>query len=246
MLVKNNSGYYTFTSFSKLKDLVHGFSTRKFGDMRFKVAGNEKNRENFFKVLGVKNEVVVGEQVHGNKIAKVNENNLGNVVMGVDGFITAKPNVNLIILSADCLPVFVYDPKKRCVGIAHAGWNGTVAGIAKNLIRKFEDEFDSSPKDLLVGLGPCIEFCHYDVVEDRIKEIRKAGLEKALFKSVSGKVSFSLKEANLQHLLSTGILRNNIDASQKVCTYEDTDMYSWRREKPNLSGNFAAIIGLKK
>lgn len=245
MLVKSSDGIYTLTGFSNFKNLVHGFSTKDFGDVRFKIAGTKKNREKLAKVLNIESEFVGVEQKHGNKVIKVDESDLGKIIAGADGLVTNKTGVNLMIRVADCLPILVYDPERQVVGAAHAGWRGTVAGVAKNLIKKFEDDFQSRPEKLLVGIGPCIEFCHYDVSKDRVSKIKAAGLKDALLTSISGKIFFDLKKANIDQLLSTGVLKENIDVTVKNCTFETPDFYSWRREKPNLSGNFAAVIGLK-
>ena len=245
MLRKTNKGFYTLTTLSNFKNLVHGFSTKDFGDVRFKIAGTKKNREKLTKVLNIESEFVGVAQKHGNKVMRVDERDLGKIIAGADGLVTNKPGVDLMIRVADCLPILVYDPKNQIVGAAHAGWRGTVAGVAKNLIKKFVNDVKSDPGKLLVGFGPCIEFCHYDVTQERASKIKKAGLGESLLTSITGKIFFDLKRANKGQLLSEGILSKNIDASIKSCTFENTDFYSWRREKPDLSGNFAAVIGLK-
>src|SRR4030066_22466 len=75
------------------------------------------------------------------------------------------------------------NPENQVVGAVHAGWRGTVAGVAKNLIKKFVNDFKSDPGKLLVGFGPCIEFCHYSVTTDRASKIKKAGLGESLLTS---------------------------------------------------------------
>ena len=244
MLIKNDKGFYVLSAFSKYENLVHGFSTKGLGDMRFNIPGNEKHRSKFAKALGVSKYFVAAEQVHKNKIAEVGVKDPGIMVSGVDGLVTTKPGVSLLIRVADCLPILAFDPNKQIVGIAHAGWWGTVAKVAEDLIRTFV-KMGSQPNQIIAGFGPAIEVCHYEVSEGRVAKVVAAGLENALLKSVSGKTFFDLKLANLNQLVSVGILKNNIDMSLKVCTYENPDFYSWRREKPNLSGNFAAVIGLK-
>jgi YfiH family protein len=211
--------------------------------MRFTIPGNEKHRRNLAEILEISGDFVAAEQVHKNKIAVVGVKDLGTTVPEVDGLVTTEPGVNLIIRVADCLPILAFDPTRNTVGIAHAGWGGTLVKIAGNLIKTFI-KLGSKSTDIIVGFGPAIEFCHYEVSKERVAKITRAGLESALLKSVSGKTFFDLKAANLKQLMSVGILKSNIDMSLKSCTYENLDFYSWRREKPNLSGNFAAVIGL--
>src|SRR3989344_2949826 len=245
MLVKNSRGYYTFTSFSRFKNVVHGFSTRKFGDMRFKVSGNEGNREHLLKVLKAGQEYIFPQQVHDNKVARVGKQESKKIIPGVDGLISSDENVTLMAVVADCVPILFYDPAKTVIGVAHAGWKGTVAGISKNLIKSMVKEFNSDPQNIIVGLGPCIEFCHYEVDQDRVNLISEAGLEDMILKNTSGKAFFDIKQANVKQLLGVGVLKDNIDVSVKMCTYERNEFYSWRREKPNVSGHIAGIFELK-
>jgi len=248
MLIKNNKGIYILSALSNFENLVHGFSTVEFGNMKVGKEGEKRkvegNRKSFFKKLGIgETSVVTAEQIHGGKIALVSKKNSEEKIAGVDGLVTSDKGLFLMVFVADCLPILAFDPGRQIIGIAHAGWRGTVAKVAENLIRTFV-KMGSQPNQIIVGFGPAIEFCHYEVGEDRASEIIGAGLESALLKSVSGKTFFDLKAANLKQLMSVGILKSNIDMSLKVCTYENFDFYSWRREKPNLSGNFAAVIGL--
>src|SRR4030066_989183 len=183
MLRKTNKGFYTLATLSNFKNLVHGFSTKDLGDVRFKIADTKKNRERLARVLKIESEFVGVAQKHGNKVIRADKRDLGKIIAGADGLVTNKPGVNLMIRVADCLPILVYDPKNQVVGAVHAGWRGTVGGGAKNLIKKFVNYFKSDPGKLLVGFGPCIEFCHYSVTTDRASKIKKAGLGESLLTS---------------------------------------------------------------
>lgn len=247
MLRKNKKGVYTLTSFSDFENLICAFSTVGFGNMKpsrnFKIKEVERNRNKFFDRLSLKNSsVVTTEQIHGGRVSVVTKKDAGREIKGADGLVTRAKNLLLMVFVADCLPIVAYDPKKEIVGIAHAGWKGTTKKIAGNLIKTFI-KLGSDPKEVLVGIGPGVEFCHYEVGQNVAKEFDKAGFGEAILKSLSGKILADLKSANIKTLTEAGVNKSNIDASLKICTYETDDFFSFRlgdNDKRN-----AAVIGLK-
>ena len=247
MLQKNKKGFYNSTALQDFKDLVYGFSTTKFGNMKPSPGLEEKalsNQKRFLKTIPVDGPLLDSEQVHENNVSVVDRRNVGKTTEGSDGLVTREKNLFLAIYVADCLPILAYDPKKEICGIAHAGWRGTVGNIAKNLIASFK-KLGSSPSDIRIVFGSCLDFCHYEIKEDVASNFREAGLEKAILVSVSGKIYLDLREANLNQLKEAGVLSNSIDLNRKFCTYEMEDFYSFRREGENLRGEIAAIIGIK-
>jgi len=121
MLKKSKQGYYEFNKLKKFKSLIHGFSTRKFGDMGVKNSLTEnRNLDKFLRIFNLeKKNLVMMEQGHGNKVKVVGETNKGKVIPGVDGMVTSVKGVILGVKVADCLPVLFYDPIKKLIGIAH-------------------------------------------------------------------------------------------------------------------------------
>jgi YfiH family protein len=205
----------------------------------------KENVDKFLKLLKLeKNSFVSGKQVHGNEVREVSSSQKGDSVGNLDGFVTKEKNLFLLVRIADCLPIFAFDPKINMVGIAHAGWRGTVAGIAVNLVKQFE-ALGADPKNILIGIGPSIEFCHYEVKEDVEKKFIEAGLEKAIMTHLSGKIYVDLKQANILQLLRSGVVKENIDVTINSCTYEDPDFFSFRKEGKELAGEMACLIGLK-
>jgi len=248
MLRKNKNGVYTLTRLTPFKNLVCAFSTRDFGNMKPSSKGQvteiEKNRRNFLKTLGLKNpNVVTAQQIHSNQVVLVGKNDSGKNVTGADGLITGEKGLFLMVFVADCLPILAYDSRKEIVGIAHAGWQGTSEKIAENLVWAFQ-KLGSKPNDILVGIGPGIEFCHYEVRNEVVDKFTTAGFGKMVLRSLSGKTHIDLKQAVVDQLVGAGVPKASIDVSLKMCTYENPDFYSYRREKEKLSGEIAAVIGL--
>ncbi|OGY26265.1 MAG: hypothetical protein A2Z11_00480 [Candidatus Woykebacteria bacterium RBG_16_43_9] len=246
MLVKSSDGIYTLNGFSNFKKLICGFSTKKLGDMSLgsgrKSDDGKVPINKFVKTLGAKNpKIVLAEQTHGNEIARVSKKNAGEKVKGSDGLITKDKNLFLTVFVADCLPIVAFDPKKQIVGIAHAGWRGTLKRIAGKLIKAFKEQ-GSRAQDILVGFGPGVEFCHYEVKRDVADKFKRSGQKKSIMESVSGKIYLDLKLANIEQLVATGVPRANLDVSLKACTYENKDLFSYRAGDKNK--RFAAVIGL--
>lgn len=106
---------------------------------------------------------VRAEQPHGNKVARVTANDLEKTIPAVDALITNEPNVSLIIRTADCGPVFFWDPICKAVGLAHSGRKGTDLNLVSQTVKAMTKHFGSKPEDLIVQLGPCIRPPYYEV-----------------------------------------------------------------------------------
>jgi len=247
MLQKNKKGFYTSAALQDFSEVACGFSTVKFGNMKPSEGLKEEalaNQKKFLKTLSIDISLVDCQQVHENNISVVDRNSVGKTIKGSDGLVTKEKNLYLTVYVADCLPILAFDPKKEVCGIAHAGWRGTTGNIARNLIDSLK-KLGSRPSDIRIVFGPCLDFCHYEIKEDVASKFREVGLEKAILVSVSGKIYLDLREANLNQLKEAGVLSNNIDLNRKFCTYEMSDFYSFRREKEELRGEVASVIGIK-
>jgi len=248
MLIRNDKGFYTLSTWNQFKDLINAFSTREFGNMKPKNIDQKVDAENNFnKFLNVfkfaVRDVVRAEQVHSNKISVVNHKNAGQTIKNTDGLVTKAKNLLLAVFVADCYPIFAYDPEKEIIGAVHAGWRSSLLGISKNLIDSFKG-LGSDTNKIYVGIGPGIEFCHYEVKKEIARKFEEAALGNSILRSISGKIYLDLKRVNVDQLVSAGVRKENIDVSIKACTYESGDFYSFRREGKNLSGEIAAVIGL--
>jgi YfiH family protein len=138
---------------------VHGFSTIALGSVGLTHAPDPApvlaSRRAFARTLGIDAEPIttVGA-VHGSTVARVDAPQ--DVVQGVDGLVTDRPGVALFATFADCYPIVLWDASKRCVGLAHAGWRGTAAGVATAAVKAMQDEYGSAPGDIRAGIGPGI------------------------------------------------------------------------------------------
>jgi hypothetical protein len=227
--------------------IVHGFGTRQEG-------GKKPSRLDWKgKAVQVGGEIfplLSLRQVHGDRVVH-SDGNLEKVEdlwkMEGDALITRTPGVALGVFTADCLPVFLYDPAREAVGIVHAGWRGTSRGVCRKAVEKMKEAFQSRPSDLLAALGPCIGPCCYEV-DEPVKAAFSAG--EFPWDSVSGprgngKWMLDLYEANRFLLERSGILKENIQAL-KMCTSCRGDAFYSYRNADRTGGRQLNFIALRK
>ena len=83
-----------------------------------------------------------------------------------DGLVTNTPGLAILVFTADCTPILLWDPVTGAVGAAHAGWRGTAADIAGETVRTMQDAFGCNPADIRAAIGPNIGFCHFETGAD--------------------------------------------------------------------------------
>ena len=112
------------------------------------------------------NAVVSAEQVHGTRVAVVEWAHRGTTIAGVDGLVTRENGLFLSIFTADCLPVFLADPRSRAVALVHAGWRGLAGGIIHETVAVLAKEFGTLPENIHAAIGPHIQKCCFRVGDD--------------------------------------------------------------------------------
>lgn len=200
----------------------------------------EKNRKLLCEHLNCKLEnYSYGIQVHGNKIHRVTHLNMGNDPIECDGLITdsAEPLLNIFI--ADCVPVAVYDRKKLIGGLCHCGWKGTYNRLLPKMISILINK-GSKPEDLLIGIGPSIGACCYNISEDLYNKFSPGKDEGYINNNC---FYLDLKKINMNQCLKFGILPYNIEI-MNICTSCTTEkFYSYRKEGES-SGRFSCYLQL--
>ena len=160
-----------------------------------------------------------------------------------DAVITNNPKVTLLMRFADCVPLLFFDPGREVVGLAHAGWKGTLQKIALKTIQSMKEVYGTKPEEVIAGIGPSIGPDHYQVRGDVIKKV-KANFPNAypqLLREGAGTVKFNLWEANRQALSETGVQRIEVAEICTACHVQD--WFSHRAENGN-TGRFGALITL--
>ncbi len=197
--------------------------------------------------------IVTCQQVHGTNIEAVSEGDAGvgafsydEAFPAADGIITNRPGLLLATFYADCVPLFILDPVKKVVGSIHAGWKGTVAGIGAAALKRMTSEYGSDPADCLVGIGPSIGLCCYEVDSPVIDELRTKfrWWQKVISESGTDHPHLDLWETNRRIMIDAGVPENNIETAG-LCTCCSQDILFSYRGGQGVTGRMGAFIMLK-
>lgn len=218
---------------------VHGFSTLALGSVGLTHALDPApvlaSRRAFARALGLDSEpLTTAGAVHGSTVARVDEPL--EVVQGVDGLVTDRRGVTLFATFADCYPIVLWDAHKRCAGLAHAGWRGTVAGVAQAAVKAMHDEYGSAPGDIQAGIGPGICGRCYEVGG----EVASKFDPRFVTPCAGDRFLLDLAAANKAQLEKAGV--SNVHGLG-LCTKE-TDFLPSHRRTPDGT-RFGAIVSLR-
>jgi YfiH family protein len=258
--------YLTFPALERTGLVIHAFSTKHGGvsegpcatmNLSWKNDSREnviENRRRFLKALGLELEsLVAGQQVHGTNVAVVTKSDrgrgsvsYGEALPATDALITASSEVTLSAYFADCVPLFFFDPMQRVIGLAHAGWRGTIGKIGQRTIKTMEKEFGVNPIHCLVGIGPSIGPCCYEVDQQVITSLAKVFpyWTELVIPQGQGKWRLNLWETNRRQLLDIGVKAENIFCSS-LCTSCTSELFFSYRAHAKKTGALAAIIALR-
>lgn len=262
---KDGVVYFTIESFERTGLVRHCFSTRIGGVSSGRVKGlnlgfsrpdsSVNVMENFRLISSAvgfePGNLVFTRQVHSATVRKVGQSDRGkgitkeNDFSEVDGFVTDERDVVLTTFYADCVPLFFLDTEKACIGLAHAGWRGTVAGIGRESVKLMTKEFASAPGNILVGIGPSICRDCYEVDEPVVQRLKEAleNWREVVVYTGKGKYMLDLQRTNRLIIMGSGVPDENITESG-LCTKCNPDLfYSYRREREN-TGSLAALMQL--
>lgn len=214
-----------------------------------------ENRRRLFAAFGLPLEGSVWcKQVHADRVVVVGGADAGRgsteektIVEETDALVTDTPGLPLCVTVADCVPVVIFDPRRHVVGLAHAGWRGTVARISSRTVRVMCDRFGCDPTAMVAAIGPSIGPAAYEVGEDVIARARTAFGERAaeiLTAADGNNALFDLWSANRIDLVEAGLSAERIEVSGIASEAQLGDFYSHRVEGPR-TGRFIAAVSLR-
>ena len=223
----------------RLKDINHCFFSRKNGFSKgiYKSLncgrGSKDNKKNVKKNLnyvskkmGVKkNKLILMHQTHSNKVVEIKINNIRRKIKA-DAMITKMKNVALGVVTADCVPIILFDVKNKIIGCIHAGWKGAHSGIIKNTINKIK-KLNTNNK-IYATVGPCIGKKSYEVDLLFFKKfIKKSNKNKKYFSIKSNqKKLFNLRKFVTDNLQDLGA---DVDQINVDTFAEKSNYFSYRR-----------------
>lgn len=259
MILKNKNGvpFLQFPKLAEQKGVRHAVFTRNGGhssgpykslNISFGLGDApgsvRRNRKLLSKCLDGGGPVYV-DQTHGtnilllkNKEADMKKLKTAGQSHAGDAMITDDPAKVLVIQVADCQSVLLYDPSQHVVANVHAGWRGSIRDVIGKTVRAMKDNFGSSSKDILAGVGPslgpcCAEFVNY-----------KTEIPEKFWSYKDGSDHFDFWSMSRDQLCDAGLSKNNIEFSH-MCTRCETDrFFSYRGE--GVTGRFGVAIGLRK
>jgi purine-nucleoside/S-methyl-5'-thioadenosine phosphorylase / adenosine deaminase len=237
--------------------LLHGFMGRRGGNSVGPFAGlnvsyrvGDDNQVVSQNVCDVKHlvgihdgKIVTMKQVHGDQIVEVKDKSLKEAGEA-DAMVTAGTGIHLGVLTADCVPILILAPKHKLVAAVHAGWRGTLMGLAAKMVREFDHRYGVVPEEIEAALGPSIGACCYEVKEDVTGPLREkwGRIADASIQTRDDKLFVDLRQLNRVILESAGVPSKQL-FEIGPCTYcESDEFFSYRREKKE-TGRQMSFIG---
>ncbi len=222
-----SSPYYQFGLLSKEEGLLHFVSSGEQGNcsnLSFVDPDALRNRRSLAEAVGFEiGQLTVGEQTHSTHVAIVRSEERGrggcdnlSRIPDTDALVTAEKGVCLMVLTADCVPVLLYDPVCRVVAAVHAGWKGTVGKIVIRALDVMKKEWGCRPENVLAAIGPSIGKCCFEVGEEMAARFEEQGFSAAVSRK-GNSPHVDLREANKMQLLSEGVSGLHIELA-RVCT----------------------------
>ena len=232
--------YYSRKVKIRGKRILYGYSSKEEGDFK-----RDEHIVKFLRIFFSSPLIITMKQRHTSKILHVSH--LKNPISSYencDGLFYSHPrkNVFLIVKTADCLPILVWD-RKGNLGVAHAGWKGSFERILNNLLHEFLHV--SEPNEIYMFIGPGIESCCYPIYGERLSRFReKFSLWQNYFiVPYPTHLGLDLKKLNILQAISAGIPIKNIFTSS-ICTSCNVNNFFSYRSEGKVKGNIISWIGL--
>lgn len=199
------------------------------------IAENRSRVRNCFSIEN-KNLVIV-TQVHGAKVIDI-KTNLPPETTRADAIITNRPSIAIAVQTADCVPILFFDPNKKIIGVAHAGWRGTLSKIAEQTIAAMIKNYESEPADIRAAIGPAIGPCCYEVSAELVGDFRdKLGYELKDITGATGEArGLDLPSINKLQLEAAGVVPSNIDQAG-ICTSCRKDLFFSHRGEADAAAD---------
>ncbi|MHB8647192.1 MAG: peptidoglycan editing factor PgeF [Thermomicrobiales bacterium] len=231
------------------------------GDMSFTTGdscpdGIVANRRRWLATIGRSTDGAVAcGLVHGTNIRVVTEADAGRglttpttALPQSDGMITSEPGLSLMMCFADCVPLVVVDTERHVIGLAHAGWRGTLAGIAAHLIAAMQREYACSLDTLVAVIGPSIGPRIYVVGPEVARAFTQTHPDDRLLSDDGSVCRLDLWEANASQLRRAGLASDHIHVSG-ICTYEQGDRFfshRYAQRHNEREGRFAVLVSIEE
>ncbi len=242
---------------SKFQEIKHGFFNNEGGKSEgiykslncgIGSSDTKKNVINNLKIVCKKincssKKLILLNQIHSNKFYFIGKNfKFKKKKLKGDALITNVKNVAIAVLTADCVPILIYDKNLKIISIIHAGWKGAYIGIVRKVI-KFLIKNGSNAKNLIAVIGPSISQKHYEIQKDfKDKFLKKDKRNKIFFKLIKNKTYFSLNKCIYSELRKLGV--HNLEIINKDTFDQKNNFFSARRSIHNKEHDYGRNISI--
>jgi YfiH family protein len=237
--VRATPGYrwLTFPPLEKDNSVIHGFTIKSSPSS---TSRNLRLNHLIRNITRIRRPIVFLRQVHGDEcVVLTSKNKLRREYRG-DAILTDRKDIFISIQVADCVPIFLLEEKRKVIGLIHAGWKGTLLGIAKRTMETAKEQLGCQPGDFTLCFGPSIRSCCYRVSDD----VAILFGHKNPHSSAKGGAYLDLVGINRKQLLECGVKDNRMFDTGGCTCCEEKLFYSYRREKKN-TGRMVGFLGLK-
>lgn len=272
-----HEGSVPYLSFRALDDagiFVNGFTTKLGGvsegyleslNLTLKKEGETREHvlENFRRLSEAADfdmdKAVLSDQTHTTNVRRVTEEDAGKGLLikpdyeSIDGLVTDVPGITLVTFYADCVPLYIADPRKKAIGLSHSGWRGTVGRMGEITLKRMEELYGTDPQDVICCVGPSICRDCFEVGPEVAEAFREGFPEEYHRDIILGpvfneageeKFHIDLWRANEAIFIMAGVRKENI-AVTNVCTRCNTDVFWSHRYLGSRRGNMAAFLSIK-
>jgi YfiH family protein len=245
------------SQWERYEGLIHGFMGRRGGksvapyaglNLSYRVGDDPKvvsqNVCDMKLAAGIHDgRIVTMKQVHGDHVLEVEDATIKEAGEA-DAMVTAQPGVFLGVLTADCVPILMIAAKERLAAVVHAGWRGSLAGLAAKAVNCFVDRFHVAPDSLEAALGPSIGACCYEVGDDVVNPLvaRWGRLVEDSISAGAAKPHVDLRRLNRRIIASAGLPVERIFEIGPCTKCAGDEFFSYRREGKE-TGRQMSVIG---
>lgn len=258
-MLKNKKGikYIACPKLERHAEINHAFLTRTggiskdaFSSLNFDLRDGdskkniEHNIKKTAKTFGFKpSRLITVNQVHGDDIFIIDKKTPLSKKVSADAIITNLRGIAIDVLTADCVPIILFDPLNTAIAIVHAGWKGTLKKIVEKTILTMSKKFGTSAKTLAAAIGPCIGKCCYNVDDTVVKPFKNTFPDyKEFIKLEKSDWKLDLKKANYVQLVCAGLLKKNIWTANHCTSCRKDLFFSYRRDNKKTGRQMSFVM----
>lgn len=215
----------------------------------------ESNLQQLSSALGIsRKDLYYPRQVHGHKVLTIDNefvalpyNKQLEALDGVDAIITNVPGIAIAVTTADCVPIILYDKVRKAVAAIHAGWRGTAQNIVEHTVHTMSQLYATQPHEIHAGIGPCIGMEAYEVGDEVIEAMYRAGVDVdsvTVRNRNTHKMHIDLAATNADMLLRCGVELMNIEVCG-ICTHHNSANFYSVRALGNETGRFLTGVMMR-